>query len=177
MIQLRWSYLHFKSILFYIYFSVAILITSQATDEVDPAAKEVIMRGSDTSVLIRREAGKISTVHFEQDDDDDDSADGDDKEDFGDDNEEVLSFQVESLQEVNSQGRSAQCRALAATMAMTTKNSQNQFAFMSSTMALRVRCTIWYISLLFSTKQQREMTKCSSGEREHTYDSEFSFLM
>jgi len=68
----------------------------------------VLIRGSDTSVLLEGESGKISTVYFEQDDDDDgkDNNDDDEKEDFSDNNEEVLSFQVEWRQEVDGDGKS-----------------------------------------------------------------------
>ena len=68
----------------------------------------MIIRGNDTSVLLEGQAGKISTIHFEQDDDDDDDNDDDEDEveDFSDDNENALTFQVESLQERNSAGRS-----------------------------------------------------------------------
>ena len=75
---------------------------------VDPATNTVIMRGNDTSVRVQGKSGKISTVFFDQDDDDDDNDDDDDEqEDFGDDNEDVLSFEVESLQERNSAGKPA----------------------------------------------------------------------
>ena len=70
----------------------------------------MLIRGSDTSVLLEGESGKISTVYFKQDDDDDDDGndnnDDDEKEDFTDNNEELLSFQVESLQEVDENGKS-----------------------------------------------------------------------
>lgn len=84
------------------------MISSVSSDEVDPAANTVTLRGTNTSVRIEGEAGKISTVHVEQDDDDDDDDNDDDdeeKEDFGDDNEDMLTFQVESLQEINSAGK------------------------------------------------------------------------
>ena len=76
-------------------------------DEVDTAANTVTIRGNDTSVLVEGNTGKIRTVHFEQDDDDDDDDDDEDDEveDFSDDNEDVLTFQVDSLQEIDSQGR------------------------------------------------------------------------
>ena len=90
------------------FISGAILITSvRCDDEVDTNENTVTMRGSDTSVKVEGKAGKISTLHFEQDDDDDDDDndnDGDDEvEDFDDDN--ALSFQVESLQEVDANGK------------------------------------------------------------------------
>ena len=69
----------------------------------------MLIRGSDTSVLLEGESGKISTVYFKKDDDDDDGNDNnddDEKEDFTDNNEELLSFQVESLQEVDENGKS-----------------------------------------------------------------------
>ena len=75
-------------------------------DEVDTAANTVTIRGNDTSVLVEGNTGKIRTLYFEQDDDDDDDDDEDDElEDFSDDNEDVLTFQVDSLQEIDSQGR------------------------------------------------------------------------
>lgn len=82
------------------------MITLCTGDMVDPATNTVIMRGNETSVRVQGVSGKISTVHFDQDDDDDDD-DDDEQEDFGDDNEDVLSFEVESLQERNSAGRPA----------------------------------------------------------------------
>lgn len=82
----------------------AILITSViCDDEVDMSQNTVTMRGSDTSVKVDGDTGKISTVHFEQDDDDDDDDDDEDEvEDFDDD--DALSFQVESLGEVDGNG-------------------------------------------------------------------------
>ena len=67
--------------------------------------KTVKMRGSNTSVLVEGEGGKISTLYFEEDDDDDEDDDEseDEVEDFDDDN--ALSFQVESLQEVDESGK------------------------------------------------------------------------
>ena len=73
-------------------------------DEVDMSQNTVTMRGSDTSVKVDGDTGKISTVHFEQDDDDDDDDDDEDEvEDFDDD--DALSFQVESLGEVDGNGK------------------------------------------------------------------------
>ena len=66
----------------------------------------MLIRGSDTSVLLEGESGKISTVYFDRDDDDDGNDDTDEKEDFSDNNEELLTFQVESLQEVDAKGKS-----------------------------------------------------------------------
>ncbi|XP_068725873.1 acidic skeletal organic matrix protein-like isoform X1 [Montipora capricornis] len=83
----------------------AILITSViCDDEVDEGQNTVTMRGSDTSVKVEGDTGKISTLHFEQDDDDDDDDDDDEDEveDFDDD--DALSFQVESLREVDGNG-------------------------------------------------------------------------
>jgi len=62
------------------------------------------MRGNDTSVRIEGDTGKIRTLYFEQDDDDDDDDEEDEVEDFSDDNEDVLTFQVDSLQEIDSLG-------------------------------------------------------------------------
>ena len=82
-----------------------LLVTTFADeDEVDTAANTVTIRGNDTSVRIEGDTGKIRTLYFEQDDDDDDDDDDDEVEDFSDDNEDVLTFQVDSLQEVDSQG-------------------------------------------------------------------------
>ena len=67
------------------------------------AANTVTIRGNDTSVRIEGDTGKIRTLYFEQDDDDDDD-DDDEVEDFSDDNEDVLTFQVDSMQEINSLG-------------------------------------------------------------------------
>ena len=39
-----------------------------------------------------------------------------------------------------------------------------------------MRFTFWYISLPFSAKQQREMTKFKVSWRTRTHDGEFSFL-
>lgn len=72
-----------------------------SSDDVEP--NEVTIRGNDKSFRVESEAGKIYAVHFEQDDDNDDAGE---KEDFTDDNEDLLSFQVESLQEKNSAGKS-----------------------------------------------------------------------
>ena len=66
----------------------------------------MLIRGSDTSVLLEGGSGKISTVYFDRDDDDDGNDDADEKEDFSDNNEELLTFQVESLQEVDAKGKS-----------------------------------------------------------------------
>lgn len=84
----------------------SILITSvECSDEVDMEKKTVKMRGSNTSVLVEGEGGKISTLYFEEDDEDDEDDDEseDEVEDFDDDN--ALSFQVESLQEVDESGK------------------------------------------------------------------------
>nr|ARA71558.1 skeletal aspartic acid-rich protein 3 [Acropora digitifera] len=86
----------------------SILITSvECSDEVDMEKKTVKMRGSNTSVLVEGDGGKISTLYlyFEEDDDDDeDNEESEDEvEDFDDEN--ALSFQVESLQEVDESGK------------------------------------------------------------------------
>ena len=81
------------------------MITLCTGDMVDTATNTVIMRANDTSVRVQGVSGKISTVYFDEDDDDDDDDDDDEQEDFGDDNEDVLSFEVESLQERNSTGK------------------------------------------------------------------------
>jgi len=77
----------------------ALLASAISSDDVEP--NEVTIRGNDKSFRVESEAGKIYAVHFEQDDDNDDAGE---KEDFTDDNEDLLSFQVESLQEKNSAG-------------------------------------------------------------------------
>ena len=72
--------------------------------------KTVKMRGSNTSVLVEGDGGKISTLYFEEDDDDDDEDNEeseDEVEDFDDEN--ALSFQVESLQEVDESGEQVLC--------------------------------------------------------------------
>lgn len=63
------------------------------------------MRGSDTSVQVEGDGGKISTLYFKEneDDDDDDDDSENEVENFDDDN--ALSFQVESLQEVDESGK------------------------------------------------------------------------
>lgn len=73
-------------------------------DEVNSAANTVTIRGNDTSVRVEGNTGKIRTLHFEQDDDDDDDDEEDEEEDFSDDNEGVLTFQVDSLQEIDAAG-------------------------------------------------------------------------
>lgn len=72
-------------------------------DEVNAAANTVTIRGNDTSVHVEGNTGKIRTLHFEQDDEDDDDEE-DEEEDFSDDNEGVLTFQVDSLQEIDAAG-------------------------------------------------------------------------
>ena len=63
------------------------------------------MRGYNTSVRIEGNTGKMLALHFEKDDDKDDKDDKDDEEeDFSDDNEDILTFQVDSLQERDSAG-------------------------------------------------------------------------
>ena len=89
------------------FITAGLLITSFAADkdEVNTAANTVTIRGNDTSVRIEGQTGKIRTLHFEQDDDDDDDdEDDDEEEDFSDGNEDVLTFQVESLQEIDAAG-------------------------------------------------------------------------
>ncbi|KAL9988167.1 hypothetical protein ACROYT_G002575 [Oculina patagonica] len=83
-----------------------LLVTSFAADkdEINPAANTVTIRGNDTSVRIEGNTGKIRTLYFEQDDDDDDDEEEEEEEDFSDDNEDVLTFEVESLQEIDAQG-------------------------------------------------------------------------
>jgi len=80
----------------------ALLVTTFAIEEFeeieDSVANTVLIRGSDTSVRVQADSGKISVVHFEQE------GNNNTQEDFGDDNTEVLSFQVESLQERSSSG-------------------------------------------------------------------------
>lgn len=77
----------------------------------DLEKKTVTMRGSNTSVLVEGDGGKISTLYFEEDDDDDDDEDNEESEneveDFDDEN--ALSFQVESLQEVDESGEQVLC--------------------------------------------------------------------
>lgn len=79
------------------------MVTTFAIEEFeeieDSVANTVLIRGSDTSVRVQAESGKISVVHFEQE------GNNNTQEDFGDDNTEVLSFQVESLQERSSSGK------------------------------------------------------------------------
>ena len=97
-------------------FTAVLLATSLADeDDVDMAANTVTIRGNDTSVRIEGNTGTIRAVHHEKDDDDEDDDDEDDDdedddddegemEDFSDDNAGVLTFQVDSLQEIDSAG-------------------------------------------------------------------------
>ena len=111
-LNFRWDWfyagrLHYQ-VLIYFHFNItgALLVTSFAEDkdEVNTAANTVTIRGNDTSVRVEGKTGKIRTLHFEQDDDDDDDDDEDEEEDFTDDNEDVLTFQVDSLQEIDAAG-------------------------------------------------------------------------
>ena len=101
-----------RIVIYVTFISGSILITSvECSDEVDMEKKTVKMRGSNTSVLVEGDGGKISTLYFEEDDDDDDDEDNeeseDEVEDFDDEN--ALSFQVESLQEVDESGEQVLC--------------------------------------------------------------------
>ena len=100
-----------RIVIYVTFISGSILITSvECSDEVDMEKKTVKMRGSNTSVLVEGDGGKISTLYFEEDDDDDDEDNEeseDEVEDFDDEN--ALSFQVESLQEVDESGEQVLC--------------------------------------------------------------------
>ena len=99
-----------RIVIYVTFISGSILITSvECSDEVDMEKKTVKMRGSNTSVLVEGDGGKISTLYFEEDDDDDedDEESEDEVEDFDDEN--ALSFQVESLQEVDESGEQVLC--------------------------------------------------------------------
>ena len=100
-----------RIVIYVTFISGSILITSvECSDEVDMEKKTVKMRGSNTSVLVEGDGGKISTLYFEEDDDDDDEDNEeseDEVEDFDDEN--ALSFQVESLQEVDQSGEQVLC--------------------------------------------------------------------
>ena len=87
-------------------FTAVLLATSLADeDDVDMAANTVTIRGNDTSVRIEGNTGTIRAVHHEKDDDDEDDDDDEgEMEDFSDDNEGVLTFQIDSLQEIDSAG-------------------------------------------------------------------------
>ena len=87
-------------------FTAILLATSLADeDDVDMAANTVTIRGNDTSVRIEGNTGTIRAVHHEKDDDDEDDDDDEgEMEDFSDDNEGVLTFQIDSLQEIDSAG-------------------------------------------------------------------------
>ena len=87
-------------------FTAVLLATSLADeDDVDMAANTVTIRGNDTSVRIEGNTGTIRAVHHEKDDDDEDDDDDEGEiEDFSDDNEGVLTFQIDSLQEIDSAG-------------------------------------------------------------------------
>ena len=87
-------------------FTAVLLATSLADeDDVDMSANTVTIRGNDTSVRIEGNTGTIRAVHHEKDDDDEDDDDDEgEMEDFSDDNEGVLTFQIDSLQEIDSAG-------------------------------------------------------------------------
>ena len=87
-------------------FTAVLLATSLADeDDIDMAANTVTIRGNDTSVRIEGNTGTIRAVHHEKDDDDEDDDDDEgEMEDFSDDNEGVLTFQIDSLQEIDSTG-------------------------------------------------------------------------
>ena len=53
------------------------------------------------------------------------------------------------------------------TMAMATGTPQNKRFIMSRTIAVHVRYNSWYISLLSSAKQQREMTQHRTKRPQH----------
>lgn len=91
--------------LLFVCFAVLLATSLADEDDVDMAANTVTIRGNDTSVRIEGNTGTIRAVHHEKDDDDEDDDDDEgEMEDFSDDNEGVLTFQIDSLQEIDSAG-------------------------------------------------------------------------